>query len=400
MSIRLNKLLAHRGLGARRKCDALIASGAVRVNGRVVTEPGTQVEPGRDRVEVRGRPLPPAAPLRYFMLNKPIGVITTLSDPHGRRTIRDFLPKGPRVYPVGRLDADTSGLLLLTSDGELAHRLMHPRYGVQKLYRVRLDVAPTEGQIRRLEQGVEIEPGWTSQPATVKVRDTTPGGSLITIGVHEGRYRQVRRMCEAVGLVVLGLHRIGYGPLKLGELERGLWRELSVAEIAGLRAASARPVPRRNTYDRGVRARRPERPHERFERPAGGDRPRRTGRPPERFDRPAGGKRFDRPAGGDRPRRTGPPRERFERPVGGRRFDRPAGSDRPRRSGPPRERFDRPAGGDRPRRTGPPRERSNRPTRGVSGPRRAGEKPRRGGRGPARAGAGPRPRRGTPRRRP
>ncbi len=130
--LRLNKLLARRGLGSRRACDALIESGVVRVNGVIVREPGTLVEPDRDRVEVQGRLLPGAATPRYFVLNKPVGVITTLSDPQGRRTIREFLPPGPRVFPVGRLDADTSGLLILTNDGELAHHLMHPRYGVEK----------------------------------------------------------------------------------------------------------------------------------------------------------------------------------------------------------------------------------------------------------------------------
>src|SRR5207237_5060290 len=143
---RLNKLLAERGLGARRKCDALIQDGHVRVNGTIVREPGTQVEPERDRVQVDGRPLPRAAEPRYFVLNKPVGVITTLEDPEGRRTVREFLPPGGRLFPVGRLDADTSGLLMLTNDGELAHRLMHPRYGVEKVYRVWLDRAPSPGQ--------------------------------------------------------------------------------------------------------------------------------------------------------------------------------------------------------------------------------------------------------------
>ncbi|HEY6866815.1 MAG TPA: pseudouridine synthase, partial [Candidatus Eisenbacteria bacterium] len=241
MSIRLNKLLARRGLGARRKCDALIQSGVVRVNGRVVTEPGTMVEPERDRVEVHRRPLPPAAEPRYYMLHKPVGVISTLHDPEGRRTVAELLPPGPRLFPVGRLDADTSGLLVLTNDGELAHRLMHPRYGVVKSYRVRLAAAPDPGQLRRLAEGVEFEPGIVSAPARARVVDLTPGRVVLVLAMHEGRYRQVRRMCEAVGLTVLGLHRSAYGPLRLGELPRAMWRELSAAEVALLRAASARP---------------------------------------------------------------------------------------------------------------------------------------------------------------
>ncbi len=226
----------------RRKCDALIQSGAVRVNGQVVLEPGTMVEPERDRVEVRHRPLPPAAEPRYFLLHKPVGVISTLHDPEGRRTIRDLLPPGPRLFPVGRLDADTSGLLVLTNDGELAHRLMHPRYGVSKSYRVRLAQLPNAGQLHRLATGVEFEPGVTSAPARVWVVDATPDRAMLSLVIHEGRYRQVRRMCEAVGLTVLGLHRSAYGPLHLGELTRGMWRELSEAEVKSLRSAAARPA--------------------------------------------------------------------------------------------------------------------------------------------------------------
>ena len=242
MSIRLNKLLARRGIGARRKCDAIIQSGAVRVNGQVVTEPGTMVEPERDRVEVHNKPLPPAGDLRYFILHKPVGVISTLHDPEGRRTIRDFLPPGSRLFPVGRLDADTSGLLVLTNDGEIAHRLMHPRYSVQKSYRVRLEHAPDAAQLQRLSSGVEFEPGVVSAPARVRVVDETPSRAMLSLVIHEGRYRQVRRMCEAVGLTVLGLHRSAYGPLHLGELGRGMWRELAEGEVARLRAAAARPA--------------------------------------------------------------------------------------------------------------------------------------------------------------
>jgi 23S rRNA pseudouridine2605 synthase len=139
--VRLNKYLADRGVGARRKCDELIEEGRVSINGRVVTELGTKVEEERDQVAVDGRAVGGQSRKVYFVLNKPVGVITTLDDPEGRKSIREFLPRGARVYPVGRLDADTSGLLLLTNDGELAHKLMHPRYGVRKVYRVRLAAA-------------------------------------------------------------------------------------------------------------------------------------------------------------------------------------------------------------------------------------------------------------------
>jgi 16S rRNA U516 pseudouridylate synthase RsuA-like enzyme len=158
VSVRLNKFLAQRGVGARRKCDTLIEEGRVRINGQIVRELGTQVEPERDRVEVDGKPLPPPATHRYYVLNKPVGVITTLDDPEGRPTIAEFLPPGSRLFPVGRLDADTSGLLMLTNDGTLAHRLMHPRYGVEKVYRVWIEHPASEGQLARLRSGVEFEP--------------------------------------------------------------------------------------------------------------------------------------------------------------------------------------------------------------------------------------------------
>ena len=235
MTIRLNKLLAQRGIGARRKCDTLIQDGAVRVNGRVIREPGTQVEPDRDRIQVKGQPLPGAAELRYFALNKPVGVITTLEDPEGRRTIRDFMPPRPRLFPVGRLDADTSGLLLLTNDGELAHHLMHPRYGVEKSYRVTLDHAPSPDQLRRLRSGVEFEPGVVSAPAEARVLDPAPGRAVLGIRIHEGRYRQVRRMCEALGHPVVRLRRTGYAGLDARGVEVGAWRPLARDEVSALR---------------------------------------------------------------------------------------------------------------------------------------------------------------------
>ena len=242
--MRLNKLLASRGLGARRKCDLLIEAGSVRVNGTVVKEPGTQVMPDRDRVEVHGRPIPGRAALRYLMVHKPVGVITTLADPEGRPTVRTLLPPGPRLFPVGRLDAETSGLIIVTNDGTLAHHLMHPRYGVRKVYRVRLDRLPDAEQIRRLREGVKFGPGMVSAACEVRIRSARPDRAEVEIVLHEGRYRQVRRMCEAVGLGVVRLHRPTYGPLTLGELPRGAWRDLTPEEIRRLKLASARPAAR------------------------------------------------------------------------------------------------------------------------------------------------------------
>ncbi|MEK7823848.1 MAG: pseudouridine synthase, partial [Candidatus Eisenbacteria bacterium] len=245
--IRLNKLLASRGIGARRKCDALIEAGSVRVNGTVVREPGAQIQPERDRVAVHGRPIPGRGAMRYLMVHKPVGVITTLDDPEGRPTVRTLLPPGPRLFPVGRLDAETSGLLIATNDGELAHHLMHPRYGVRKVYRVRIDRPPDAEQIRRLRAGVEFERRVVSAPCEVRVRNARRERAEIEMAMHEGRYRQVRRMCEAVGLAVKGLHRAAYGPLRIGTLPRGAWRDLTAEEVRRLRAASARPVPRSTT---------------------------------------------------------------------------------------------------------------------------------------------------------
>ena len=239
MAVRLNKYLADRGIGARRKCDVLIAERRVSLNGRIVEEAGTKVEEG-DRITVDGRPVGGKERHVYFVINKPVGVITTLDDPEGRRSIREFLPRGARVYPVGRLDADTSGLLLLTNDGELAHRLMHPRYGVQKVYRVRLAREPRPDQLRRLTTGVRFDREQVSGPARVRRIDPGFDAIMIEVIIHEGRFRQVRRMCEAVGLEVTGLHRVGYGPLSLGPLARGMFRELSEDEVARLKAASAR----------------------------------------------------------------------------------------------------------------------------------------------------------------
>ncbi len=244
MTIRLNKLIAWRGVAARRKADEMIAAGMVRVNGQVVREPGTMVDEESDHVLVRNKPLPPPQRAKWFMLHKPVGVISTVSDPEGRRTVRELLPTGSRVFPVGRLDADTSGLLLLTNDGPLAHRLMHPSYGVEKVYRVRLGETPRPDQMRRLAQGVRFDEGMVSAPAQVRPIDPGFDAIMLEIRIHEGRFRQVRRMCEAVGLPVLGLHRVAYGPLRLGPLPRGEYRELAHAEVTLLRTSTARPQSR------------------------------------------------------------------------------------------------------------------------------------------------------------
>ena len=353
-AIRLNKLLASRGLGARRKCDALIAAGSVRVNGTVVKEPGTHVIPDRDRIEVHGRPIPGRATLRYLMVHKPVGVITTLEDPEGRPTIRTLLPQGPRLFPVGRLDAETSGLILATNDGALAHHLMHPRYGVRKVYRVRLDRLPDAEQIRRLREGVEFEPRVVSAPCEVRVVRARPDRAEIEIVLHEGRYRQVRRMCEAVGLEVERLHRPIYGPLTLGELPRGAWRDLTPDEVRRLKSESARPVPRRVA--------RPARPTPPAARPAGPlPGASRTARAEDRRSRRSRALRPGerRPSARPKPRATAGTRARLGPgrrarpgqstgrggPTGPRRGGRDAARPRGPRSGGPRAARRRPSGG-------------------------------------------------------
>ena len=380
MSVRLNKLLAQRGIGARRKCDALIESGVVKVNGVVVREPGSQVNPDIDRIDVAGRRLPPQPVLRYYALNKPVGVITTLSDPEGRRTLREFLPPGSRVYPVGRLDADTSGLLILTNDGELAHKLMHPRYGVEKHYRVRVDREPSPAELGKLAHGVEFEPGVVSAPAQVRVLETTDRGTMISLTIHEGRYRQVRRMCEAVGLAVLTLHRAGYGPIRLGPLPRGVWRELSDDEVGSLRSASARPQarsggPRLTQFDRIQRRATSDRAAERRSEKARKDQLRdehraRGGRPAPRPIEPSAASESDE--GEKSAPRLVSPREERPRPA-----SRPTG-------------FNAPRGGarKRPASRGPRPDASRGEESSRPASRSAGFNAPRGGKRPAR---GPRP---------
>jgi 23S rRNA pseudouridine2605 synthase len=229
---RLQKVLARAGFGSRRACEELIAAGRVSVNG----EPaglGRRVDPGTDRIEVDGVPVPVRPGLVYYLLNKPRGVVTTAHDPQGRRTVLDLVPAEPRVFPVGRLDYDTEGLLLLTNDGDLAHCLAHPSRGVEKTYLAEVAGAPGRAVLRRLREGVDLEDGRTA-PARVRLAQATGGGAALEIVVHEGRNRQVRRMCEAVGHPVRRLVRTRLGPLADRDLSPGRWRELRAAEVRAL----------------------------------------------------------------------------------------------------------------------------------------------------------------------
>jgi 23S rRNA pseudouridine2605 synthase len=233
---RLQKVLARAGVASRRACEELIAARRVRVNGQVATL-GDRVDPEHDLVELDGAPLALATGLVHYLLNKPAGVVTTAEDPQGRRTVVDLVPAEPRVFPVGRLDLDTEGLLLLTNDGELAHRLTHPSFGVDKEYLAEVEGRPSRGALRRLREGVELEDGPTA-PAQVSLVEPT----VLRITIHEGRNRQVRRMCEAVGHPVRRLVRTRIGPLAERRLAPGEWRELSPDEVRALARAT---TPRR-----------------------------------------------------------------------------------------------------------------------------------------------------------
>jgi len=225
--MRLNAYLARAGVASRRAADELIKDGRVLVNG----EPGqlnTYVG-AHDRVEVDGK-LVAKQKLAHLLLHKPAGVVTTASDPQGRRTVVELVPREPRVVPVGRLDADTTGALLLTNDGQLAHRLAHPRYEVEKVYEAELESEPTGEALRALAEGVELDDGRT---APAKARRLGP--RLIELSIHEGRKHQVKRMCVAVGYPVVRLHRSRYAELDLSGLAPGEWRELSFAEVEELR---------------------------------------------------------------------------------------------------------------------------------------------------------------------
>jgi 23S rRNA pseudouridine2605 synthase len=224
--VRLNAYLARAGVCSRRKADELIKAGRVHVNG----EPGqlNTFVGSRDRVEVDGRAVERQR-LTYVLLNKPVGVVTTASDPQGRRTVVELVAHDVRVVPVGRLDVDTSGALLLTNDGDLAHRLAHPKYEVEKVYEAEVEGEPSDEVLRCLAEGVELEDGVTA-PAGVR----RLGPSLVEVAIHEGRNRQVRRMLETLGHPVRRLHRSCYAGLTVDDLAPGEWRELGESEVESL----------------------------------------------------------------------------------------------------------------------------------------------------------------------
>jgi 23S rRNA pseudouridine2605 synthase len=262
MQVRLQRFLAQAGVASRRKAETLITDGRVRVNGRVVTELGTKVDPVRDEVVVGGRSLKAEEPV-YLLLNKPKGYVTTVSDPEGRPTVMELVRKadGARVYPVGRLDFNTEGLLVLTNDGDLAHALMHPKREVRKTYEVKLQGLIAPDQLAAWQRGVVLDDGERAAPAEARILGNTGKNSWVEVTIHEGRNRQIHRMAEAIGFAVLKLQRVRYAGLELTDLKPGACRRLTLREVDELRRAAglAKPRPKREPH-------RPKREPERRER--------------------------------------------------------------------------------------------------------------------------------------
>ncbi len=239
---RLARYLAHAGIASRRHAEILIEAGRVRVNGQVVTTQGARIDPQRDSITVDGKPVQPGEKLVYVMLHKPTGYVSTANDPQKRPTVLDLLPpelRRLRVYPVGRLDIDTSGLLLLTNDGEFALHLTHPRYSMDKHYRALVKGYPSESALNALRRGVEIVEDngghHKTSPAKVSIYKQVGGNCWLSLTIHEGHKRQVRRMLAATGYPVLELMRVGIGSLELGNLPVGKWRNLAEDEVIRLR---------------------------------------------------------------------------------------------------------------------------------------------------------------------
>lgn len=231
---RIQKIIAQAGIASRREAERLIIEGRVTLNGKVVDELGTKADPDKDYIKVNGKLITRPEPKAYVILYKPRGYVTTTSDPEGRPTVIELLEKVKgRVFPVGRLDYDTEGLILCTNDGDLAHRLQHPRHEVPKTYFAKVDGVPTQDEIAKLRNGIRLEDGMTA-PARVKIIRKAEANSWLEIIIHEGRKHQVKRMCEAIGHPVIKLKREGFAFLTLGDLKPGEFRHLTAEEVKKL----------------------------------------------------------------------------------------------------------------------------------------------------------------------
>ncbi|MBI4562707.1 MAG: rRNA pseudouridine synthase [Candidatus Rokubacteria bacterium] len=241
--MRLSKILAEAGLASRRGSERLIAEGRVTINGRVVTAPGTTADPPRHRIMVDGKPLPSPEPKRYVLLHKPRGYVTSRVDPQGRPVVLDLArAERARLFPVGRLDFDCEGLLLLTNDGELANRLLHPRFGIPRVYEALVEGCVSQEEVGRFRQGVVLEDG-VAKPKDVRLLRRTRETTWLGLTFTEGRYRQVKRFCAALGHRVVRLRRVQFGPLRLGRLPVGALRPLTAAELRRLRALGGSLTP-------------------------------------------------------------------------------------------------------------------------------------------------------------
>ncbi|MFX4263666.1 pseudouridine synthase [Pelotomaculum propionicicum] len=235
---RLHKVMARAGVASRRRCEELIASGMVKVNGKVITEPGVKVDPATDRIRVGGEPLELSPARQYILMYKPRGYITTMSDEKGRKKVTALLKDNTgRVYPVGRLDYDSEGLLLLTNDGDLTYALTHPKHLVSKTYQARVSGVPEPVKLKQMESGLPLEDGLTA-PARVRLKSQREGNALLEITIHEGRKHQVKRMCEHIGHPVIRLKRIKFGNLNIDGLKPGQYRPLSGDELKMLKEKS------------------------------------------------------------------------------------------------------------------------------------------------------------------
>ena len=231
--MRINRYIAASGITSRRKADELIKNGNVKVNGSVLTEPGLEVGEG-DVVEVNGTPVVPPGNKVYLLLNKPVGYVTTVKDESSRPTVMDLVTEVEgRVFPVGRLDINTSGMLIMTNDGDFAYRVAHPKHKLGKTYRVKVQGLVTRGKLDRLRKGVDIG-GFVTSPAEVEIVKELPKETVLEITIHEGKNRQVRKMCKAIGCPVEELERIAIGPVKIGRLAEGGYRKLTRQEINAL----------------------------------------------------------------------------------------------------------------------------------------------------------------------
>lgn len=307
--VRVQRVLASAGLGSRRSCEQLILDGRVEIDGNVVTELGVRVDPNRQSIRVDGTNLKRPR-LRYFALNKPVGVISTKRDPGGRTRVVDLIPDGHRYFTVGRLDRSSEGLILVTNDGELANRLAHPRYGVAKTYRVEVAGHPEPDAIRQWQKGIHLAEGMV-RVSSIRVVKRLKQSVVLEMVLREGRNREIRRITARMGHKVLTLRRVAIGPLRLADLPIGAHRELTVAEVQLLREAtrSGRPAPSTRPGTRTSVRRGAARPERRPRGPAGATPPR------------------GRPAGGKTPRPHGAGAKTHARPGKDRRPKRPTRRD-------------------------------------------------------------------------